>query len=218
MFFRDLESAVFNLSLSCLRLVGTTDPPTGQSWVSSWWPSDIRGPRTPPSVRGNTAIFWTCVHEETHSLEAPAKYNDYLIFFLSPIPFPQFPIPQLYPMHFPGYSDGKESACHAGDIGSIPRLARSPGGGHGNPLQYSGRENLIGRGAWQATVLWGCKELDTAEVTEDAQLCPINILSPLTWGRQIWDLFCLLSSLGCLESIPFLCCRPWRLSTRPALV
>ena len=36
-----------------------------------------------------------------------------------------------------GGSDGKESACKAGDLGSIPGLGRSPGGGHGNPLQYS---------------------------------------------------------------------------------
>ena len=38
---------------------------------------------------------------------------------------------------FPGDSDGKESACNAGDLGSIPELGRSPGGGQGNPLQYS---------------------------------------------------------------------------------
>ena len=38
------------------------------------------------------------------------------------------------------------------DAGSIPRLGRSPGGGHGNPLQYSCLENLMDRGAWQATV------------------------------------------------------------------
>ena len=37
----------------------------------------------------------------------------------------------------PGGSDGKESACNVGDLGLIPGLARSPGGGHGNPLQYS---------------------------------------------------------------------------------
>ena len=36
-----------------------------------------------------------------------------------------------------GSSDGKESTCNAGDLGSIPELGRSPGGGHGNPLQYS---------------------------------------------------------------------------------
>ena len=40
-------------------------------------------------------------------------------------------------MGFPGGSDGKESTCNVGDLGSIPELGRSPGGGHGNPLQYS---------------------------------------------------------------------------------
>ena len=53
---------------------------------------------------------------------------------------------------FPGGSDGNESVCNAGDLGSIPGLGRSPGGGHGNPLQYPCLENLTDRGAWQATV------------------------------------------------------------------
>ena len=46
----------------------------------------------------------------------------------------------------------KESAYNAGDPGSIPGSGRSPGRGHGNPLQYSGLENSMDRGAWQATV------------------------------------------------------------------
>ena len=45
---------------------------------------------------------------------------------------------------FPGGSDGKESTCNVGDLGSIPGLSRSPGGGHGNPLQYSCLENHHG--------------------------------------------------------------------------
>ena len=53
---------------------------------------------------------------------------------------------------FPGGSDGKESACNAGDLGSIPGLGRSPGGENGNPLQYSCLENSMDRGTWQATV------------------------------------------------------------------
>ena len=48
--------------------------------------------------------------------------------------------------------DGKESACNAGDLGSIPGSGRSPGKGNGNPLQYSCLENSIDRGAWWATV------------------------------------------------------------------
>ena len=93
-------------------------------------------------------------------------------------------------MVFPGGSGGTESTCNAGDLSSIPRLGRSPGGGHGNPLssmdfpggsdgkestchrrpgfhpwvgnipgewnshpdQYSGLENSMDGGAWQATV------------------------------------------------------------------
>ena len=49
-------------------------------------------------------------------------------------------------------SDGKESACNAGDQGSISGLGRSPGEGNGNPLQYSCLENPGDRGAWRATV------------------------------------------------------------------
>ena len=48
---------------------------------------------------------------------------------------------------FPGGSGGEESACSAGDLGSIPGLGRSPGGGHGNPLQYSCLENPHGQGS-----------------------------------------------------------------------
>ena len=55
-------------------------------------------------------------------------------------------------LDFPGGSTGKESACNAGDLGSIPGLLRSPGGGHGNPLQDSCLENPMDRGAWQAQV------------------------------------------------------------------
>ena len=51
---------------------------------------------------------------------------------------------------FPRGSDGKESACNVGDLGLIPGLGRSPGGEHGNPLQYSYLENSMDRGSWQA--------------------------------------------------------------------
>ena len=61
-------------------------------------------------------------------------------------------------MHFQGFPDGasgKEPLANAGDIrdvGSIPGSGRSPGEGHGNPLQYSCLENPMDRGAWQAIV------------------------------------------------------------------
>ena len=55
-------------------------------------------------------------------------------------------------MGFPGGSDGKESACNAGDRGLIPRLGRSPGKGNVNPFGYSCLENPMDRGAWRAIV------------------------------------------------------------------
>ena len=61
----------------------------------------------------------------------------------------------------------KNLPANAGDIedaGSIPGLGRLPGGGHGYPLQYSGLENLLDRGAWLATV-HGVTESDMTEVT-----------------------------------------------------
>ena len=56
-------------------------------------------------------------------------------------------------MGFPDGSDGKESACNAGDPDSVPEWGRSPGEGNGNPLQYSCLENSMDRGTWWATVL-----------------------------------------------------------------
>ena len=63
-------------------------------------------------------------------------------------------------MGFPGGSEGKASACNAGDLSSIPGSGRSPGEGNGNPLQYSCLENPMDRGAWQGDSPWGYKEVD----------------------------------------------------------
>ena len=55
---------------------------------------------------------------------------------------------QTRALGFPGDSDHKEFACNAGDLGSIPGWGRSPGEGHGNPLQYSCLENPMDGGAF----------------------------------------------------------------------
>ena len=85
-----------------------------------------------------------------------------------------------------GGSDGKESACNTGDLGSIPRSdpwVRSlgqedpPGEGNGYPLQYSCLENSMDRGAWRA-IVYGITESDMTE-----QL----ILYTLKFPRTIWN-------------------------------
>ena len=62
-------------------------------------------------------------------------------------------------MGFPGSSDSKESACNVGDLDFIPGLGRSPGGGHGNPLQCSGLENPHGQRSLADTT----EQLSTAQ-------------------------------------------------------
>ena len=80
-------------------------------------------------------------------------------------------------MGFPGGSDGKESACNAGDLGLITGLGRSPGGGHGNPLQYSCLENLMDRGDWWATVHGVTKS--QARLSDQAQHELVKLVSLL---------------------------------------
>ena len=66
-------------------------------------------------------------------------------------------------MDLPGGSDSQESAYNAGDLGLIPGLGRSSGGGHGNPLQYSCPENPHGQRSLAVYSPWGCKESDMTE-------------------------------------------------------
>ena len=67
-----------------------------------------------------------------------------------------------------GGSDSKESTCNAGDLGSISGSGKSPGGGHGNPLQHSCLENSTDRGAWRAAV-HGVAALATTEATKSSR-------------------------------------------------
>ena len=82
------------------------------------------------------------------------------------------------PLSFPGGSLVKNLPANAGDVGLIPGLRRCPGGGNGNPLQYSCLGSAMDRGAWRATVRGVVKESDTAEHTAQVRVnsllfCPI---------------------------------------------
>jgi len=67
---------------------------------------------------------------------------------------------------FPGGSDGKESTCNVGELGSIPGLGRSPGGGHGNPLKYSCLEDPHVQRSLTGYSPCGRKEPDMTEATK----------------------------------------------------
>ena len=66
-------------------------------------------------------------------------------------------IPSAIGLGFPDGSGGKESACNATDLGSIPGLGRSPGEENDYPLQYYCLENPMDRGAWPSMVRGGAK-------------------------------------------------------------
>ena len=93
------------------------------------------------------------------SADTTGKYRYHCLPLISPRKFSD---PSFHLSGFPGGSDGKESACNAGDLGSIPRLGRSSGEGNGSPLQYSCLKNPMDGGAWQNTV-HGVTESDMTE-------------------------------------------------------
>ena len=94
---------------------------------------------------------------------------------------------QIIVLCFPGGSDSKEYMCNAGDLGLIPGLGRVPGGGRGNPLQYSFLENPMDRGGWWATV-HGLSKSEHDQGTQHST----HVFSPRCF--LLWDSW--LSSYG----------------------
>ena len=127
-------------------------------------------------------MLHTASHElsSLHSLVAqlvknpPAMQETPVRLLVRKIPWRRDRLPTPVFLGFPGSSDGKQSACNAGDLGSIPELGSSPGGGHGNPLQSSCLETPHGQRRLVGYCLWGCKELDTTEKLCRAQCIHVN--------------------------------------------
>ena len=97
----------------------------------------------------------------------------------------------VYILGSPHGSDSKESASNAGGPGSIPGSERSPGEGHGNPLQDSCLENSRDRGAWQATCSpWGSRESDMTErLTHTASIIFLRYrqLLGILYKKLLWS-------------------------------
>ena len=87
----------------------------------------------------------------------PAVQETQVVSWDEKIPWRRDRLPTPVSLGFPGDSDGKESACGVGGLGSIPGLGRSPVGGHGNPLWYSCLENPRGQRSLVDYSPWGCR-------------------------------------------------------------
>ena len=90
---------------------------------------------------------------------------------------------------FPSGSVGKESTCNVGDLSSKPGLGISPGGGHGNPLQYSCLENPHGPRSLVGYSPWDHKDLDMTEWLSTgltAGMCTIYFSSQKTHSQEVW--------------------------------
>ena len=87
---------------------------------------------------------------------------------------------------FPYSSAGKESTYNAGDLGSISGLGRSPGGGHGNPLQYSCLETPHGQRSLVGYCPCGCKESDrTEDQAEGRVVGQASVTVAILWRRRL---------------------------------
>ena len=103
-------------------------------------------------IQGFNLCFLHVLHWQADSL--PLCHLGYRIYLQ---------VELLHRMGFPGGSDRRESACNLGDLASNPGLGRSPGGGHGNTLQYSYLENPHGQRSLAGYSPWDHKESDTTE-------------------------------------------------------
>ena len=89
------------------------------------------------------------------------------------------------------WHSGKENACNAGEVSSIPGSGRSPEEGHGNPLQYSCLENPMDRGAWWATVQGAAKSRTQLSMHAAAVPSPRALMDENAEGSSL---------LGCSRS------------------
>ena len=95
-------------------------------------------------------------------------------------------------IRFPGDSNGEESTCNVGDLGSMPGLGRSPGGGDGNPIQYSCLENPHEQRSLAGNSPWSHKELDTTEWLSTRHIHYVRMLLHGRLGGQQNMVTCLV--------------------------
>ena len=114
------------------------------------WTEEPGGLYSPWGSKQSDMTEWLSISQREHKAQywiPLSTYSGILAFWLSQCP----------------WFSGKESACNAGDLRLIPGLGRSPGGGHGHPLQYSCLKNLHGKRSLVGYSPWSHKESDMTE-------------------------------------------------------
>ena len=111
---------------------------------------------------------------------------------------------------FPGGSNGKQSACDVGDLGSIPGFGRSPGGGHGNPFQYSCLLNPHGQRSLAGYSPWDRKESDTTEWLSTAQCV---LYSTVSYQKMNPGMACGEILLNTYNGWDLICIKIWQLTS-----
>ena len=130
------------------------------TWVISYWP--VREKDLILENAKELMLTGTMLHSQHNIAFTIALWNGFCHHLPSINNGTRDPEKSSRLQGFPGGSNGKESACNAGDSGLIPGSGRSPGEGNGSPLQCSCLENPTDRRAWWAT-LHGVAESDTTE-------------------------------------------------------
>ena len=123
-------------------------------------------------IKGRLQRLWASLIAQLVK-NPPACMRPWFDSWVGKIPWRRDKLPTPVFLGFPDDSDGKESTCNVGDMGLVPGLGRSPGGGCGNPLQYSCRENPHGQRNLAGYSPTGHKESDNTEQLS-SNIQPIN--------------------------------------------
>ena len=118
-----------------------------------------------PSIFWCSAFFTVQLSHPYRTTECLLRTRHYTRFIplIITLEFYSYYIRKIHDYHSSGGSEGKESACNVGDLGSVPGSGRFPGEGSGYPLQYSCLENPMQRGSLAGSSPWGCKEAGMTE-------------------------------------------------------
>ena len=129
------------LNMTVLRLPCLENPRDGGAWWAAVY--GVAQSRTRLKQLSSSSSCRASLVAQLVKKNLPAKQETRFDFWARKIHWRRDKLPTPVSLGFPGGSDGKESTCNAGDLGSIPGLGRSPGEENSYPLQYSGLENSI---------------------------------------------------------------------------